>query len=299
MKRENQYDEVMIVNPGQGRTNSEQRVRLMRFHNVFPPQMGGFAEPEAYGYYAEPEAYGYYSEPERYGYFAESPYSSPAQNVGYYAEADPAYGYYGEVDPPLSYYGEADPAYGYYGETDPPLGYYGGAHPAYGYYGEAEPALSYYGGADPAYGYYGERPEFAVPGYGGGPLGYAEPEPVGYLAEETPIGYHGEEAMRMGYYGQPEMVAYGEAEQQFAEEYPGVAEYGDPEFSEPEFAGYGDYTRDMPPAFNAGCPLPTNLSGYEGYEGYATPATVNPTCDTMTSQPGTSPSVPETFKPLW
>ena len=56
----------------------------------------------------------------------------------------------------------------------------------------------------------------------------------------------------MGYYGQPEMVGYGEGEQQFAEEYPGVAGYGEPEFGEPEFAGYDGYTRDMPPASTPG-----------------------------------------------
>lgn len=258
MRRKKQFDEVMIVNPSPGSPNSNQRVRLMRFHNVFPPQMAGYAEPETYGYYAEPETYGNYGQLQTYGYVAESPYPSAAQNVGYYGEAEPAYGYYSQVDPSLSYYGEADPAYGYYAQT----------------------------------------PEFAGPAYGGGP-GYAEPEPVGYFAEETPMGYYGEEATPMGYYGQPEMVGYGEAEQQFAEEYPGVAEYGEREFGEPEFAGYDGYTRDMPPAFNAGCPLPTNLNGYEGFEGYTSPATVNPICDTMTSQPGTSPSTPETFKPLW
>jgi hypothetical protein len=130
-------------------------------------------------------------------------------------------------------------------------------------------------------------------------VGYAEPEPVGYFAEETPMGYYGEEAMPMGYYGQPEMVGYGESEQQFAAEHPDVAEYGEPKFGEPEIAGYGGYMRDMPPAFNAGCPLPTNLNGYNGFEGYTSPATVNPTCDTMTPQPGTVPSPPDTFKPLW
>ena len=63
MKRENQFDEVMIVNPSQGRTNSDQRVRLMRFHNVYPPELSGYAEPDlrllrragAYGYYGEVE----------------------------------------------------------------------------------------------------------------------------------------------------------------------------------------------------------------------------------------------------
>ena len=98
MKRENQFDEVMIVNPSQGRTNSEQRVRLMRFHNTLPPELSGFAEPDPYGYYAEPEPYGYY----------------------------------GEVDPPMGYYGQVDPTYGYYGEVEPAMGYYGQVDPAYG-----------------------------------------------------------------------------------------------------------------------------------------------------------------------
>jgi hypothetical protein len=90
------------------------------------------------------------------------------------------------------------------------------------------------------------------------------------------------------------MVGYGEP--QFAEEYPGMAYYGEPEI------GYGGYVRDVAPAFNAGCPLPTNLSGFDdvdGFGGYSTPATVNPTCDQITPQPGTAPAPPETFKPLW
>ena len=93
MRREEQFDEVMIVNPSQGSPGSNQRVRLMRFHNVIPPEMAGFAEPEPYGYYAEPAEYGYYSEVD--------------PTLGYYAEVEPAYGYYSEVDPALGYYAEA------------------------------------------------------------------------------------------------------------------------------------------------------------------------------------------------
>ena len=312
MRRKNQFDEVMIVNPSQGSTNSNQRVRLMRFHNVYPPEMGYYAEPERYGYYAEPEAYGYYAEPQTYGYYGEADptmgyYGQVDPALGYYGEADPTMGYYGQVDPAMAYYGEVDPAMGYYGQVDPAMAYYGEVDPAMGYYGEVDPAMGYYGEVDPAMGYYGQAPEFAgVAGWDG--YGAYQPppsaEPVGYFAEENPIGYYGEDPNQaMGYYAQaPEMVGYGEAEPQFAEDYPGMAFYGEPEFAEPEFAGYSGYTRDMPPAFNAGCPLPTNLSGYDevdGFNGYATPATVNPTCDTMTSQPGTAPSPPETFKPLW
>jgi hypothetical protein len=316
MRRKNQFDEVMIVNPSQGSTNSNQRVRLMRFHNVFPPQMGAYAEPEQYGYYAEPASYGYYAEPAGYGYYAEADpamgyYGEVDPAMGYYGEVDPAMGYYAEVDPAMGYYAEVDPAMGYYGEVDPTMGYYGEVDPAMGYSGEVDPAMGYYGEVDPAmgyyaevdpsmgqYGYYGQRPEFSGVGAWNGYGEYQPPrsEPVGYFAEENPMGYYGEDPNQsMGYYGQtPEMVGYGEVEPQFAEDYPGVGDYG-----EAEFAGYGGYTRDMPPAFNAGCPLPTNLNGYDGFEGYTAPATVNPTCDTMTSQPGTAPSPPDTFKPLW
>ena len=94
----------------------------------------------------------------------------------------------------------------------------------------------------------------------------------------------------------PELTAELGPEQQCFQEDSAYTRYA---ADDGKFAGYDGYTRDMPPAFNAGCPLPTNLNGYEGFEGYTSPATVNPSCDTMTSQPGTSPSTPETFKPLW
>jgi len=235
MKRGNQFDEVMIVNPSQNGTDSEQRVRLMRFHSIYPPELGGFAEPEAYGYYAEPEAYGYYGEVE--------------PMAGYYGQVEPAFGYYGEVDPTVGYYGQVDPAYGYYAET-------------------------------PEYGAYE-------------PMGEANAEPVGYFAEEYPMGYYGEgPGQPMGYYGHgPEMVGYGEPE--LAEEYPGMAYYGEPDYS--------GYVRESEVNFNPGCPLPTNVNGFEDgdFAGYSRPETVNPSCDQMTSQPGSAASTPDTFKPLW
>ena len=235
MKRKDQFDEVMIVNPSGSGTHSDQRVRLMRFHNIYTPTMAGYAEPDAYGYYAEPEPIGYYAATEPYGYFAENPM---------YAEVDPTVGYWGEVDPTVGYYGEVDPTVGYWGQADPTVGYYG------------------------------------------------EPDPVGYYAEETPVGYYGEE-VPLGYYGygeNPEMVGYGE--QEFAEVDPGVSYYGEPDYS--------GYVRDGDAAFNAGCSTPSNVSGFEdGFSGYSRPATVNPSCDQMTPQPGSSPSPPETFKPLW
>jgi hypothetical protein len=246
MRRPTQFDEVMIVNPSEGSTSSDQRVRLMRFHNIYPPELSGFAEPDPYGYYSKPETYGYYAQPESYGYYAQpEPYGYFAEDPYAYSEVDPAYGYYGEMDPAYGYYDEVDPTYGHYAEVDP------------------------------TYGYYAQAPEFE--GYGYNPyetMGYAQIDPD-----------------QMGYYSNvPEMVGYGE---QYPQDYPGVAYYGEPDYS--------GYVRERPPAFNAGCPLPINVAGYEegDFAGYVRPATVNATCDQLTEQPGSAPSAPDTFKPLW
>jgi len=107
------------------------------------------------------------------------------------------------------------------------------------------------------------------------------------LAEEAAV----PQELPMGYYGEPtEMVGYGE--QEFAEDYPGVGYYG-----EPDYAGY--VREDS--SFNPGCPLPINVHGYDEADlsGYSRPATVNPSCDQFTSQPGSPSSPPETFRPLW
>ena len=128
----------------------------------------------------------------------------------------------------------------------------------------------------PEMGYYAEPQEM----YGWGePEMYGQYEPMGYYAEdpylaEDPYG----EVDPYGYYGEtPEMYGYGE----------------------PEMAGY---MRDVAPAFNAGCPLPTNVSGFaetEPLEGYMQPSEVSPSCSGFTPQPGPTTSIPETFKPLW
>jgi hypothetical protein len=90
----------------------------------------------------------------------------------------------------------------------------------------------------------------------------------------------------------PEMPGYAE----YAPEqgYPGVAYYGDPYFS--------GYVRSGRPAFNAGCPMPTNVGGLaeaEPLEGYVRPSSVNATCDQITPQPSTASFTSELFKPLW
>jgi hypothetical protein len=252
----NDFDEVMIVNPSD--SNQVERVRLMRFHNINPPEFNGFAGPDPYGYYGQVDP-----------------------TYGYYAEVDPTYGYYGEVDPAYGYYAQVDPTYGYYGEVDPAAyGYFAQVDPTYGYYAQAEPAYNYYGQVDPTYGYYGE----VDPAYGY--YGYQEQEPVGYYAEEYPVGNYAPEPA-MGVPGS----GYGESGPQYGDRYSGY-------YSEPNYSGY---VRETPPAFNAGCPLPTNVNGFADgdFDGYVRPATVNPTCSQMIEQPGSPALAPETFKPLW
>lgn len=190
--------------------------------------------------------------------------------MGYYAEEEPGYGYFAE-EYPVEGYGFADPA-GYYGDEYvlEPVGYYGGM----GWYGEQEPVEGY--------GYFAE--DYPVEGYG-----FAYPVDD-YAQEYVPesVGYYGQ----MGWYGQPETEGYGQYEP--VVQYPGMGYYAAPDFS--------GYVRDVRPAFNAGCPMPTNVAGFgdaENFEGYVQPATVNATCDRFTPQPGTTPGEPETFRPLW
>lgn len=266
MSRDRGFEEVMIVNPFDPRSN-QQHTTLMRFHEA--PEMGYYGEqPEMgyYGYYAEPPPeIGYYGQAPEMGYYAEPP------EVGYYAQA-PEMGYYGEP-PEVGYYAQA-PEMGYYGEA-PEMGYYAHAPQAYGYYGE--PAEMGYA-EGPEMGWYGE-PEVAE---------YAEP--IEYYAEENPMAGYG-----YGYAEMPEMVGYGYGEYQpLSEEYPGVSEYG-----EPDMAGY---VREARPTYNPGCPIPTNVAGYgesSPLEGYVRPGTGNPSCDNFVPQPGASSAVPDTFRPLW
>jgi hypothetical protein len=224
MRPNREFDEVLIVNPFDPRSNSQQNT-FMRFHEA--PDMGYYAEPPEMGYYG---------------------YAEPPAEFAYYGEP-PELGYYGYAEPP--------PDFGYYGEP-----------PEFGYYGYAEPP--------DAYGWYGEPPDMA---------GYAEP--IEYYAEEMPMpGY--------GYAQMPEMVGYGEYEP-LGEDYPAVAGYG-----EPYMEGYVRETRH--PTYNPGCPIATNINGYEEsmpIEGYTRPATVNPACETFTPQPAASAALPPTFAPLW
>jgi hypothetical protein len=239
MSRDRNFEEVMIVNPFDPRSN-QQHTTLMRFHEA--PEMGYYGEPPEMGWYGEPPEMGYYAEPEM-GWYGEPP------EMGWYAEP-PEMGYY------------AEPEMGWYGEP-PEMGWYG--EPEIGWYGEP-----------PEMGWYGE-PEIAS---------YAEP--IEYYAEETPMAGYG--------FAEPEMVGYSEYEP-LSEDYPGMSWYG-----EPELAGY---VRQARPAYNPGCPLPTNVAGYAEYdessplEGYVRPRSVSPSCDNFVAQPGVSSAVPDTFRPLW
>jgi hypothetical protein len=200
--------------------------------------------------------------------------AEPGANEGvrfmrFYPADQSATGYYTEVPGPYGYYGDMPEAYGYYGEQPEP--YYGQVPEAY--YGQVPEA--YYGQVPEAY--YGQVPE---------PYGYYSqtPEPSATYGEVDPT--------YPGYGEMPEMPGYAEYAPQ--QEYPGVAYYGDP-----YFAGY---TRAGRSAFNAGCPMPTNVAGVpeaEPLEGYVRPSSVNATCDQMTPQAGTGPFASDLFKPLW
>ena len=183
--------------------------------------------------------------------------------------------------------------YGNYAEA-PEYGYYAEA-PEYGYY--AEP---------PEYGYYAEAPEYGEPGllrlvrescpkdpYGNNvscAVGYYAEEPPGGLGEDPPDGLRppaGDRCRRWS------------ATDRWVKTPP--CSYG-----EPDLSGYVRAVRSQP--FNAGCPMPTNTVGgfeeapeygYGGYDGYTKPTEVSPRCDSFTEQPGPTPGVPETFKPLW
>jgi hypothetical protein len=229
----------------------------------------------------------HYGDQSTMGYYGDDAFVQPdLRGYGepaYYPEPERAYGDYGTV----GYYGEP---YGYYGGS---YGYYaqspyGDDYGAVGYYGEP---YGYYGGS---YGYYAQSPygdDYGAVGYADVPGVvdgyYSQPEAVGYYADERLYGYYGDPYNpneHIGYYG------YGADPVEF----PGVESYAD--------APLEGYVRDQPSHFNAGCPMPSNVSGYgdaEHLEGYIRPAEVSPSCAQLTPQPGGTPSVPETFRALW
>jgi hypothetical protein len=294
MKRNRGFDEVMIVNPYDPGSNDNQGVRLMRFYAA-PPGMGYYAEPPADpGYYAAPvNGYGYYAQaPGGYGYYA-----APANGYGYYANLPDQPELYGDIAPGHDPYGPVGYVTGEY-----PMGSYGDPY-AMGYYGQPmgyyadATDMDGYGGYGPM-GYYADTPE--MPGYG----------PMGYYADtpETP-GYG-----PMGYYADtPETPGYGPMG--YYAETPGYPRYEPMAAANPDVDGYGAYSQDYAgyvrethPAFNAGCPMPTNVHGFgepnmqnmqNTFEGYVKPSTVNPMCGQFTPQPGQEAATPDTFKPLW
>jgi len=272
MKPNTSFDEVMIVNPYDPRSNNSQRIQFMRFHQA-PDPYGYYAQPPEVAYYAEPPEMAYYGEPPEMAYYGEPP------EIGCYAQRPEPYGYYAQPSE-VGYY--AQPPEGTCYAEPPEMGYYA-EYPELSGYGEA-PEVGGYGlpvNGNGGYAYYAGAPHMAS---------YAEP--VAYYAEEyagQPVG---------GCAQPPEMVGYQEYEP-LAEDYSHGEAYGEPDYGESDVEGY---VRDAPSAFNAGCPLPTNVAGYEEAEplqGYVTPAEVSPTCPSFTPAPGPSASLPETLRPLW
>ncbi len=140
----------------------------------------------------------------------------------------------------------------------------------------------------PGMGYYGEAPEHY--GY------YAEPDHMGYYAEPADhMGYYGEAPEHYGYYAEPDhMGMYASV--------PEMVGYGDDRAMGGYAADLSGYVRDAPPRFNAGCPLPTNLSGFGDIgdvSGYTKPADVSPNCQQFTSPSPSQGSLPDTLRPLW
>ncbi|MCK6620976.1 MAG: hypothetical protein HUU32_05960 [Calditrichaceae bacterium] len=172
--------------------------------------------------------------------------------------------YYNFQPPGMGYYAEPPDEYGYFAEEP-------------GYYSQAPYS---YGMGDP-YGYYGQPPEMvgwgSPYGYGQGVPGYNPYQPMGYFAEDEPMGYYGDygEDDPMGYYGDYgedyPLEEYYEPEQSmgyFAEndpygpygEYAPMGRYGE----YPEMDGYGQY---QPPVENypgmSAYPYPDyGMSGY-------------------------------------
>ena len=110
---------------------------------------------------------------------------------------------------------------------------------------------------------------------------------MGYFAQDFPVaGYGG----GYGGYGEmPEMVGYGNP-------YAG--------------AGFAGYMRQARPAWNPGCPVPTNVAGFSGWAGgrggrggglagYVRPSSLSPACGLVRPGPAGSIAVPDTFRPLW
>lgn len=136
--------------------------------------------------------------------------------------------------------------------------------PGMGWYAEPAP-LDGYAEADP-YGAYAE-PEFAEWGepdvYGeADPYGFAEFEPVGYYAEELPVG----EADLLGDYAEPEYgYGYGDGVGFYAE--PELGFYGEPDlgfYGEPEIGYWGEpeYAEYEPIGYAAGYAEPPEMVGY-------------------------------------
>ena len=229
----------------------------------------------------------FYAAPPGMGYYADPPadpgyYAAPVNGYGYYAQAPGGYGYYAAPANGYGYYANLPDQPELYGNFEPgrdpygPVGYVAGEYPM-GSYGDPY-AMGYYGRPMGGYGYYGQ--------------------PMGYYADTPDMdGYGG--YGQMGYYADPPGDPRYEQMADASPEVDGYGAYGQ---------GYSGYVREIDPAFNAGCPMPTNVHGFgepnmqnmpNMFEGYVKPSTVNPMCGQFTPQPGQEAAAPDTFKPLW
>ena len=90
------------------------------------------------------------------------------------------------------------------------------------------------------------------------------------------------------------MEGYGE--EPYGEEPYGEEPYGE---MDPSMAGY---VRATAPRYNPGCPIPTNMAGYEEavpLEGYTSPVRVSPVVETFKPGPEPTGSSSDAFRPLW
>src|SRR5262249_45068609 len=151
------FDEVMIVNPHNLKSDTTRGVRLMRFLYAQPPGIGHYATPDPYGYgyygrdpyLTEQDPYGMGNPYGYYGYYPQPPQMAPYAGPASYGQAPYEPGY-GQIEPePVGYYAEEYPYP--MGEPQEP-GYYGHVPETVGYYGEYVPPEQGY----PAAGYYGQ-----------------------------------------------------------------------------------------------------------------------------------------------
>lgn len=269
--RPQDYDEVMIVNPG-------------------PPGVETT--------YSEVDDMGYYGEPGGLGYEYED--LGAEDDLGY--DADGAW--YGDEEAeggwdPASAYGYAEgPVFGY-----PEGAVHGFAIPSYvdGYgLAYADPH-----GVDPWGGYGVAQPEGYGFAYAAPSFGYGVPlmAPHGLAYPYAPFGYADEDPGDL--YGYDGYGAYVDDLDPDLDGFDDGYAYGGDLYGldEDDLYGYDDvegYVRDTAPPFNPVVTTATNLGGGLGaYDAYVRPRSVSPVCTGVTHPATPITALPETLTPLW